>query len=127
MDGVRSVGIGREVVVPLVYAQRRPGERLGHSHTRPIAVPEDLDGLHGPARGVVELPLRVDWTPRRFYDLSRVSSVRSLYETVLRSAVHVDDVAAFVNRDRLVTVWSQLRIPARIRTIWEERFPELRT
>jgi hypothetical protein len=112
--------------VPLVYAQRKPGERLGYAHTRPIAVPDDLRDLHGPAHGVVELPVRVDWTPHRVYDLSRVSSIRSLYETVLRSAVRVDDVTAFVNRDLLVTVWRRLRVSIRIRAIWEERFPELR-
>lgn len=111
--------------MPLVYARQRPGERLGYAHARPIAVPDNLSDLRGPSRGVVELPVRVNWTPRRVYDLSKVSSVRSLYETVLRSAVHVEDVTAFVNADVLVSVWAQLRIPARVRAIWEERFPGL--
>lgn len=112
--------------MPPVYAQRRPGERLGYPHTRPIAVPDQLGELRGPGGGVVELPVRVDWTPRRVYDLSKASSLRSLYETVLRSAVHVEDVTAFVNQNRLVAVWGELRIPARVRQVWEERFPELR-
>jgi hypothetical protein len=112
--------------MPLVYAERRPGERLRYEHTRPIAVPDDIDELVGPQDGLVELPLRVDWTPRRTYDLSKASSLRSLYETVLRFAVRVEDVTAFVNRSRLVATWRQLRVPARIRQVWEERFPELR-
>jgi hypothetical protein len=95
-------------------------------HTRPIAVPDRLDDLRGPASGVIQLPTRLDWIPRAYYDLSRTSSLLSLYETVLRSAVRVDDVATILNRERLVAVWTQLRISTRIRAIWEERFPELR-
>lgn len=109
-----------------MYSPPQPGERLGYAHTRPIAVPESLSNLRGQADGEVELPLRLDWTPRRFYNLSKRSSVRSLYETVLRSALDVKDVQAYVNHDLLIGVWVELRIPARIRTAWEERFPELR-
>lgn len=112
--------------MPLVYSPPQPGERLGYAHTRPIAVPDSLSGLRGPAVGIVELPLRLDWTPRRSYSLSKRSSVRSLYEVVLRSALDVEDVEAYVNRDLLMDVWAELRIPPRIRSAWEERFPELR-
>lgn len=112
--------------MPLVYATPQAGERLSYAHTRPIAVPESFSELAGPATGVVELPLRLNWTPRRYYDLSKPSSVRSLYETVLRSAIDVDDVTAYINGDLLMAVWGELRISSRIRTAWEQRFAELR-
>ena len=112
--------------MPLEYATPRARERLSYAHTRPIAVPENFSELTGPATGAIELPLRLDWTPRRCYDLSKPSSVCSLYETVLRSAIDVDDVTAYINGDLLMAVWETLRISARIRTAWERRFPELR-
>jgi hypothetical protein len=63
-------------------------------------VPDSISELTGQTSGVVELPLRLDWTPRRSYGLSKPSSLCSLcslYETVLRSALDVNDMASFVN------------------------------
>ena len=112
--------------MPLVFTTPQTGERLRYTHTRPVAVPESLSEPTGPATGAVELPLRLNWTPRRYYDLSKPSSVRSLYETVLRSAIDVDDVTTYINGSLLAAVWGELRLSARIRTAWEQRFAELR-
>jgi hypothetical protein len=51
---------------------------------------------------------------------------RWLYQTVLREASRPDDLTSFLDRDTLVGLWPQLRLPAGVRRAWEELHPVLR-
>ena len=46
-------------------------------------------------------------------------------ERVLVDAVRAQDVSRLVNAARLRTLWSDLFLPARVRRLWESRFPGL--
>jgi excisionase family DNA binding protein len=87
--------------------------------------PARLADLTGPTSGVVELPITIDWGPRRRYDLGTDTDRRIVYERVLREAGDAEEVGRYVNGAILVDVWSRLWLPQRIRRIWEQRFPEL--
>lgn len=87
--------------------------------------PALLDDLTGPTSGTVELPVTIDWGPRRSYDLGEDADRRVVYERVLREAASTGEVCRFVNGRALVEVWGRLWLPRRVRTSWEERFPDL--
>jgi hypothetical protein len=95
-------------------------------NTRPTFVVDALDDLLGPDAGIVELPLVLDWTPANRYDLSSPTRMRRLYETVLSEAISEEDVAAHINKESLLRLWPDLRIPPRVRAAWEQAHPELR-
>ncbi|MGH3636907.1 hypothetical protein [Mycobacterium sp.] len=108
-----------------VYAKPGPGERLSVEHTRPAYVVEDLSELHGPTSGTVVLPVHIDWTPAREYDLEIRRRTQTMYETVLRSASSEQDLLAYLDRDLLVKLWRSLRLPDYVRAAWERQHPEL--
>lgn len=86
-----------------------------------------LADLRGPARGTVELPLRLFWSaPDRTFDLDDLDMLRSMYEKVLREAARAGDLSAYLNSDRLVEVWPDLFLPKDVRAAWEEQHPVLR-
>jgi excisionase family DNA binding protein len=87
--------------------------------------PARLADLTGPTSGVVELPITIDWGPRRRYDLGTDADRRIVYERVLREAGDAEEVGRYVNGAILVDVWSRLWLPQRVRRTWEQRFPEL--
>lgn len=87
---------------------------------------EDLDSLVGPAGGIVELPVTVDWSPRKRYDVTDVDDRLRMYEAVLNEALNPVDLQGFLNKDLLIEAWPQLLVPERIRARWESAFPELR-
>jgi excisionase family DNA binding protein len=87
--------------------------------------PARLADLTGPTSGVVELPITINWGPRRRYDLGTDADRRIVYERVLREAGDAEEVGRYVNGAILVDVWSRLWLPQRVRAAWEQRFPEL--
>jgi hypothetical protein len=87
--------------------------------------PARLSDLIGPTEGLIELPITIDWGPKRVYDVGHEAERRIVYERVLREAATTDEVARYVNGAVLVAVWPLLFLPQRIRRVWEERFPEL--
>lgn len=100
-------------------------QHLSYSSTRPYAVVDSLSELTGPQHGVVELPLRMDWSQQRRYNLDRDGDQRLFYETVLNEALHPDDLRELLNSELLARLWSQLWLPRRVRDLWETRFPPL--
>ncbi|MQY22629.1 hypothetical protein [Nocardia macrotermitis] len=98
-----------------------------YGSTRPYAVVDGLAELAGPQHGVIELPLRMDWSQQRSYDLDRDGDRRLLYETVLNEALRPDDLRELLNGELLLRLWSRLWLPRRIRELWETRFPQLFT
>jgi hypothetical protein len=99
--------------------QARPG--------RAAVVAADLADLHGPVSGKVVLPLRLFWSPPgRVFDLDYAESLRAMYRCVLGEAIREDELAAWLDGDRLVAEWPRLYLPKGVRRAWEERFPQLR-
>ncbi|MEV6955996.1 hypothetical protein [Streptomyces sp. NPDC051183] len=89
-------------------------------------LPESLDELHGPTRGVVELPLHLAWSGMTSYDLGKPRQRMGLYRTVLHEGLH-DDLPRYLNRDLLLQLWPVLRtlVGRTVRTVWEDAFPQL--
>lgn len=102
------------------------GREIRYADHRPYPdPPARLDDLTGPTSGCVELPLRIDWGPRRSYDMARDADRRAVYEVVLQEGLNAGDVERYVNGTALVEVWPRLRLPRRVRQRWEDRFSQL--
>ncbi|WP_396908159.1 helix-turn-helix domain-containing protein [Mycolicibacterium sp.] len=99
--------------------------RMLYGGARPYVAVEDLGTLRGPTDSLVELPLELNWGPQRAYDLSSDSDRRALYERVLNEALRTEQLQAYLNGELLVQLWPQLFLPARVRGLWEGRFPQL--
>ncbi|GAA1530575.1 hypothetical protein GCM10009827_055270 [Dactylosporangium maewongense] len=93
---------------------------------RPALVSRTLAELRGPVRGVVELPQRLMWNPRRDFDLDKPDLLLWMYENVLREAIRVEELRRWVNGRRLVRVWPELNLPRGVRLAWEARHQPLR-
>lgn len=91
-------------------------------------LPDSLDELHGPAQGVVQLPLHVAWSGMTSYDLSKPRQRMGLYRTVLHEGLR-DDLPEYLNRDLLLQMWPVLRtlVGRTVRAVWEDAFPQLAT
>jgi hypothetical protein len=108
-----------EVAVWTPY-QARPGRR--------VLVATNLAGLRGPVHGTVVLPLRLYWSPAgRVFDLDDPYMLRTVYEFVLQESVHADELATWLNGDKLAEVWPQLWLPKCVRRAWEDYHPQLRS
>ncbi|WP_405951067.1 hypothetical protein OG588_37320 [Streptomyces prunicolor] len=89
-------------------------------------LPESLDELHGPAEGVVDLPLHVAWSGMTSYDIAKPRQCMGLYRTVLHEGLS-EDLPLYLNQDLLLQMWPVLRtlVGRTVRTVWEDAFPEL--
>ncbi|MFY1633859.1 hypothetical protein ACN27F_11360 [Solwaraspora sp. WMMB335] len=96
-----------------------PGSR--YADQRPYVVSERLDDLRGPVSGQVTLIKRLDWSGRAQYDLANPRRLASLYETVLREATTVDDLARWLDGGTLVRLWPTLVLPPQVRQLWESK------
>jgi hypothetical protein len=99
--------------------------RILYEDGRPYTVPETLEELTGPTTGVVELPLRLDWSEQGRYDLSDPKQLCLMYERVIRESMTVDDLRAYLNGAMLRQVWRKLWLPRKVRQLWEARFRAL--
>lgn len=109
-----------DIVAVRTRHHARPGRRA--------IVVTNLHSLHGPAAGMVELPLRLFWSsPDRTFDLDQPDTRDWLYQIVLREASRPADLTEFLNRDVLIRLWPRLWLPPGIRQAWEELHPVLRT
>ena len=89
------------------------------------SVPTSLTDLRGPVTGIVTLDQQLDWSGNGRYDLDDPGDLQVMYQTVLNQAATVDDLHRWLDETTLRRVWSQLWLPARVRALWEVRFPEL--
>ena len=80
--------------------------------------PARLSDLTGPTSGPIELPISIDWGPRRVYDMAHDADRRVVYEVVLQEAASTEEVARYVNGAVLVQVWPRLWLPRRVRRSW---------
>ena len=97
---------------------------FGFEQTIPYEAPESLDELHGPTSGIVRVRPHINTSPNPIYDLSKPAQQWSLYSAVVRDGLARDQVA-LLNRGMLLALWADLNLPARCRSIWEGKFPEL--
>ncbi|MEU8816880.1 hypothetical protein [Actinoplanes sp. NPDC048796] len=93
---------------------------------RPVLVAGTLGELRGPTAGLVELPLRLWWGPQRAFDLAEPTMLAWMYENVLREAIRVTELRAYLDGPTLVRVWPDLNLPRAVRAAWETRHPRLR-
>ncbi|GAB3407397.1 hypothetical protein [Flindersiella endophytica] len=99
--------------------------RVLYADRRPYVVPDTLAELTGPTTGVVELPLHLDWSEQRRYNLDDPRQLSLMYEVVLREAQNVEDLRRFVNGTSLQEAWLRMFLPRRVRALWQNRFPVL--
>jgi hypothetical protein len=109
----------------LILEELKLGQTPTRWHAMPVVVPETLEDLHGPAEGVVNLPIWLDWGTHPTYDLSRRDHVIGMYHAVISEATDDADVNSWLNAGLLRAVWRELNLGPRYRRLWEERFPEL--
>ena len=85
-------------------------------------LPERLEDLHGPWQGVVVLPVHLTWHELREFDVARQKPRLVLYSIVI-SQGRRNDVARFLNAQRLREDWPQLRplVSARMRRALERK------
>jgi hypothetical protein len=102
-----------------------PGARHTIADSLVYLVPEALEDLKGPASGIVELPIHLDWGPDRRYDVADDGSCAVLYQLTLQNSGSLDEMAGIVNAGRLVGLWPSMRLPDRCRQAWEMAFPQL--
>ena len=86
------------------------------------------DSLHGPDRGVVDLPHRLAWSGPTSYDVGDMRQRLTLY-SILLDCGQAADVAAFVNPALLLNDWPNMRrLTSRtLIGIWERQLPMLAT
>jgi hypothetical protein len=101
----------------------QPGDL--HAKRIPYVVPESLDELTGPRSGVVELGTPINWSPQRTFDLANPDDRVSLYTTVISEASTPADLSRFLNKDLLIELWPQLRLPRYCVRRWHTQFPQL--
>jgi hypothetical protein len=91
------------------------------SHGRRL--PERIDELRGPAKGVIVLPRHLSWPGMRECDVTDDTTRRNMYGIVLTQGQR-NDVARFLNPQLLRADWPQLRdvIDPRLRDYCERRF-----
>lgn len=88
-------------------------------------MPDSLDDLAGPSNGVVRLPADLAWSGRTSFDLADPAERYLCYMTVLTAAVAPEHYTRWLNADVLRSEWPHLRLPRRLRSLWQDRFPEL--
>ena len=98
--------------------------RVFYRDIKPYDAPAQLDELHGPRSGLMELPLNVYWGPEATVDLGTEGGIVKAYQATLREGRVIDQLG-LLNRDLLIEIWPKLLLPSRVRELWETRFPEL--
>jgi hypothetical protein len=85
----------------------------------PPEIPDDIDDpTVAKARGVVTLPLRVNWSRTDpTYDLSDRRQRARVYEQVLREGTAAD-VRHVIDVDELIDLWDELVLPRAVSKAW---------
>jgi hypothetical protein len=86
-------------------------------------LPQRLEDLRGPAKGVVVLPRHLSWPGMREFDVTDDSTRRSMYGIVLTQGRR-NDVARFLNARLLTEDWPLIRtsLDPKLRRWCERRF-----
>jgi hypothetical protein len=86
-------------------------------------LPQRLDELRGPAKGVVVLPRHLSWPGMREFDVTDDSIRRSMYGILLTQGRR-NEVARFLNARLLMEDWPLIRasLDPKLRRWCERRF-----
>jgi hypothetical protein len=85
---------------------------------RPFVVPGSLAELDGPTvSGRVRLPLHLDWSSGREYDLDDPADRARVYEIVLREGT-LDDLRTYIDPMRLPDALQRMFLPTAIAEAW---------
>jgi hypothetical protein len=86
-------------------------------------LPQRLEELRGPVKGVIVLPRHLSWPGMREFDVSDDSIRRSMYGIVLTQGRR-NDVARFLNARLLTEDWPLIRVSLdpKLRRWCERRF-----
>jgi len=124
-------------VVQFAEDMARPAERAGsapcattealqsYGARKPYVVAERLEELRGPTDGMITLPPHLDWSGNASYDLGKPARLASMYRSVLNEAGSAEDLRSWLDARVLAHLWPSLWLPAALRRLWEDRFPEL--
>ena len=84
--------------------------------------PARMEDLHGPWQGTVVLPMHLSWYGMREFDVAREKPRLQLYSIVI-SQGRRNDVARFLNAERLREDWPQLALllSSRVRRACERK------
>ncbi|HTJ39952.1 MAG TPA: hypothetical protein VL738_42685 [Dactylosporangium sp.] len=93
----------------------------------PYTLPDTLEELTGPTTGVVHLPNHLDWSEQRIYRLDNPKDLGVMYETVIRESASPADLRTYLDGSTLRRIWRRMWLPRTVRTLWETRFPDLRS
>ncbi|MFY9929789.1 MAG: hypothetical protein WAK82_17435 [Streptosporangiaceae bacterium] len=85
-------------------------------------LPDRLEDLHGPWQGIVVLPVHLTWHGLREFDVARPRARLLLYSIVI-SQGRRNDLARFLNAQRLRDDWPQLRplVSGKMRRLCERK------
>ncbi|MBL7257350.1 hypothetical protein [Paractinoplanes lichenicola] len=100
-----------------------PGSR--YVDQRHYTIATSLSELRGPASGTVILDRSLDWSGDGTYDLDDPGDMQVFYQTVLNQAASEGDLNRWLRGETLRQLWPSLWLPARLRAMWQARFPEL--
>ena len=84
-----------------------------------------LTRLRGPADGMLELPITVQWGPPRIFD--RPTPANDEWPTAPSSGTARPKFKKPFSTERCSCRNGQPILPRRCQTLWEQRFPELTT
>lgn len=101
------------------------GEPFSFAAVKPYVVAESLDDLHGPDHGEITLSHALAWSGRRSFDLDDDYDHVAVYKIVLEEGLE-EDLRRLINGGLLRRYWREIRASRQVRTMWEQRFPELR-
>lgn len=92
---------------------------------RPYFTPTSWDSLNGTATGAITLPHHVWWAPgTSTFPLDQRHYVEMAYQALVVEGTTADQ-EALLHPGLLIATWPRLRLPERVRTIWEDKFPHL--
>lgn len=100
-------------------------QRVRFRDVKPYATVDALGALAGPLVGEVSVPRHLFWSgTQRTFDVADPADRLELYGALLANGT-AEDIAAYVNKDRLMESWPMLPIDPRVVQLWSDRFPEL--
>jgi hypothetical protein len=108
-----------------VAADQQSPDRWARPGRLPV-VAADLDRLHGPTSGRIDLPHRLFWQQQRTFDLDEPGVLGWVYQTVLAEARTQAELETWLDGPTLTRLWPQLYLPRGVRTAWQAVYPQLR-
>jgi hypothetical protein len=98
-------------------------DRTSFGDRKVYSVPERWEDLRGPAHGLLEMPVTLHWVRDRRIRLEEPGELRMGYRAVICEGL-AEDQERYLNPDLLRSIWADMVLPPRVRSLWRARFPE---